>query len=234
MRPPSSSSAAAGPGLTRPPPGAQARTAAWTEFPDGRWVDWKAPPRELARLAAYQSVRPATEKGLAQRKALLAGGPLRDGGDVAAVFSAYYGRSAPGKAADAPAQLPWIEAAAPPAQMAELRPLARPLAAGRGWVAAPQPCRGIFDRICCRIPCQIRAFIARGLLVVSATPRVDGAPSASRPHGWGAPGGKVYQKASLGFFAPPEAAAKLEAALAPGGPLSGLTYLAADCQGKVR
>lgn len=42
-----------------------------------------------------------------------------------------------------------------------------------------------------------------GLLTINSQPRVNAAPSSDVTVGWGAPGGYVYQKAYIEFFAPP-------------------------------
>lgn len=42
----------------------------------------------------------------------------------------------------------------------------------------------------------------QGLLTINSQPRVNGAPSTDVTFGWGAPGGYVYQKAYIEFFAP--------------------------------
>jgi methylenetetrahydrofolate reductase (NADPH) len=42
----------------------------------------------------------------------------------------------------------------------------------------------------------------QGLLTINSQPRVNAAPSSDVTFGWGAPGGYVYQKAYIEFFAP--------------------------------
>jgi len=43
-----------------------------------------------------------------------------------------------------------------------------------------------------------------GLLTINSQPVMNGVPSEDAVHGWGPPGGLIYQKAYLEFFAPPE------------------------------
>eukprot|EP00698_Gefionella_okellyi_P017122 TRINITY_DN4964_c0_g1_i1.p1 TRINITY_DN4964_c0_g1~~TRINITY_DN4964_c0_g1_i1.p1 ORF type:complete len:585 (-),score=135.13 TRINITY_DN4964_c0_g1_i1:44-1798(-) len=53
----------------------------------------------------------------------------------------------------------------------------------------------------------------RGLLTTNSQPAVNGAKSDDPQVGWGRPGGYVYQKAYVEFFAPPQLVAKLNALL---------------------
>jgi len=48
-----------------------------------------------------------------------------------------------------------------------------------------------------------------GFLTINSQPRVNAVPSADKVHGWGGPGGYVYQKAYIEFFCSPELLQKL-------------------------
>jgi methylenetetrahydrofolate reductase (NADPH) len=53
-----------------------------------------------------------------------------------------------------------------------------------------------------------------GYLTINSQPRVNGAKSEDPVHGWGGPGGFVYQKAYVEFFCSPEQLASLKSTLA--------------------
>jgi len=70
----------------------------------------------------------------------------------------------------------------------------------------------------CDLPIQLetvplKEFLARmcaaGFLTINSQPAVNGAPSADPAVGWGGPGGYVYQKAYIEFFASPSHLARL-------------------------
>ena len=64
----------------------------------------------------------------------------------------------------------------------------------------------------------VQAELARlgrnGLLTINSQPRVNGAPSTDPVHGWGGPGGFVYQKAYVEFFCSPAHLQAVRAAVA--------------------
>jgi methylenetetrahydrofolate reductase (NADPH) len=65
---------------------------------------------------------------------------------------------------------------------------------------------------------EVQADLARlgrnGLLTINSQPRVNGAPSTDPVHGWGGPGGYVYQKAYVEFFCSPAHLRAVRAAVA--------------------
>lgn len=79
-----------------------ARTAAWADFPMGRWGSRK---QEIAKLPHYLATRAATAKGLAARGAALAATPVASGADAAVCFRNFFS----GKAA----VFPWAEGTKP-------------------------------------------------------------------------------------------------------------------------
>ena len=74
-----------------------------------------------------------------------------------------------------------------------------------------------------------------GILTINSQPRVNGAASDDAHFGWGAPGGRVYQKAYMEFFASPSVLRAIIDACAgtiPGGSrFPSVTYHAVDVGG---
>ena len=68
-----------------------------------------------------------------------------------------------------------------------------------------------------------------GFLTINSQPRINAVPSSDEVHGWGGPGGYVYQKAYVEFFCSPELFGKLKA-LFPKYPT--LTYQAVNLKGE--
>lgn len=60
---------------------------------------------------------------------------------------------------------------------------------------------------------NLKWLTKRGFLTINSQPRVNGAPSTHPLFGWGGPGGLVYQKAYLEFFASGAALSRLVSAL---------------------
>uniref|UniRef100_A0A6U4TV69 MTHFR SAM-binding regulatory domain-containing protein n=1 Tax=Hemiselmis andersenii TaxID=464988 RepID=A0A6U4TV69_HEMAN len=60
---------------------------------------------------------------------------------------------------------------------------------------------------------NLGALNQAGFLTINSQPRVNAAPSEDPVHGWGGPGGHVYQKAYIEFFCSPETFTKLKGAL---------------------
>ena len=69
---------------------------------------------------------------------------------------------------------------------------------------------------------------AKGVLTVNSQPAVNGTPSTDAAVGWGGPGGYIYQKGYLEFFASPEATERIIAACAS---KPSLTYHAMNASG---
>lgn len=78
---------------------------------------------------------------------------------------------------------------------------------------------------------QLCALTAAGLLVINTQPHVNAAPSDDPQFGWGGPGGYVYQKAYVEFFASPQRVAQLLPALQAN---RSITYMATDAAGRVQ
>lgn len=95
-----------------------ARTAAWADYPQGRWGHRK---QDIAKLPHYLAARPTTAKGIQARAAVLAAAPIASGKDAAACFKAFFG----GKAN----AFPWQEGHKPTAESAAVSDKARPLLA---------------------------------------------------------------------------------------------------------
>lgn len=60
---------------------------------------------------------------------------------------------------------------------------------------------------------QLSRLNEAGFLTINSQPRVNATPSDDAVHGWGGPGGHVYQKAYIEFFCSPEHLAKFKEAL---------------------
>lgn len=67
----------------------------------------------------------------------------------------------------------------------------------------------------------------RGFLTINSQPAVNGVRSDHPVYGWGGPGGRVYQKAYIEFFAPPSLMPMIAKVV---GRYNSLSYYATDCR----
>jgi len=77
---------------------------------------------------------------------------------------------------------------------------------------------------------QLVALNQAGYLTINSQPQINGEPSADPKHGWGGPGGYVYQKAYVEFFVSPE---KLGPLLDQLNQCPTITYMAVNAAGDV-
>jgi len=79
---------------------------------------------------------------------------------------------------------------------------------------------------------KLKLLNRNGFLTINSQPCVNGVPSDHPVHGWGGPGGFVYQKAYIEFFTSPTLLAKISDFIKLKYPT--LTYLAVDFKGNLQ
>lgn len=137
-----------------------ARTAAWVDFPQGRWGRRK---QEIGKLPHYLATRPATVKGLQARAATLAATPVGSAKDAAACFKAFFS----GKAA----AFPWAEGTKPSPEAT--------VVAEKVWAHGTAPRHPVLCRLRalrCPLLSSESAVISCPLLVPSKPPPADPRP----------------------------------------------------------
>eukprot|EP00271_Cylindrocystis_brebissonii_P012969 TRINITY_DN32499_c0_g1_i1.p1 TRINITY_DN32499_c0_g1~~TRINITY_DN32499_c0_g1_i1.p1 ORF type:complete len:597 (-),score=129.56 TRINITY_DN32499_c0_g1_i1:465-2255(-) len=164
------------------------RTAAWNEYPRGRWGDARSP--SYGTLSDYQFARRKSRNKLLQEEWAV---PLTSTDDVQKLFVRYCEGQMK--------TFPWSEV------------------------------EGGLHPETSHINTELLSLNQQGFLTINSQPAVNGAPSTSPTVGWGPPGGRVYQKAYVEFFASPT---QLQGLLARLPKFPELTLMAVNAKGETQ